>query len=459
MKRIHFVGLGIVALTLAALGLSSCDSGSKSGAPAAAPAATTKPEGDLALLSISEEQRNSLKIKAARVTNKMMQAKAEYTGWVTVAQGNEVTLTAPQSGYVRKAKAVESSKAKPSEGPVAGHDVRAKQELFRLDPVLTPLEELQLQFLQRDVAGELAKAEISFKVAKNDLTRTKELKEQGLRGQQEVDKALEKFDHAQEALNAAKDKQKMFVAQQQIVIHAPLAGKVLTVHASPGEFVSKGAPLVTIADMHKLWVRVPVPEYDLPMVRTGESVTVAMKGIKGLGGKNAHAADRVFTATWVAKVPKVDLEKHTVDLVYELVPHAPKETAAHKTKAAAVADQPAEEKPSKQLPFVKDQMVSVLLPLSKEKEQTLVPYSAVVFDSYGGAWIYLDKGEKKVGKGDINYYQRLAVQLGPTVGGEVVIRPALKTGTEVVIDGAAKLFSSEFHSAPGAPGEDIDDDD
>src|SRR5947209_12597265 len=101
MNRIHRLGLGVLVLALAATGLTGCERGSK-GAPPAPPVAKPKPEGDLAYLAIPEKACLSLQIKSAKVHQELVQETAEFTGWVTVPQGHEVTLTAPQSGYVLK---------------------------------------------------------------------------------------------------------------------------------------------------------------------------------------------------------------------------------------------------------------------------------------------------------------------------------------------------------------------
>ena len=71
---------------------------------------------------------------------------------------------------------------------------------------------------------------------------------------------------------------------------------------------------------------------------------------------------------------QVDPIKHTADLWYELAP-------------ANEADR-----------FVKDQMMTVQVPIGKMEKASVVPYSAMLFDAYGHAWIYLDHGADKAGK-------------------------------------------------------------
>jgi multidrug efflux pump subunit AcrA (membrane-fusion protein) len=90
-------------------------------------------------------------------------------------------------------------------------------------------------------------------------------------------------------------------------------------------------------------------------------------------------------------------------------------------------------------------MVSVLVPLDGKVRESVVPYSAVIYDAYGGVWIYLDRTVDRKGT---HIYERRRVELGPALGDEVVVRPTLRPEDNVVIDGAAKLFSREFYKPP-----------
>src|SRR5262249_23920792 len=95
--------------------------------------------------------------------------------------------------------------------------------------------------------------------------------------------------------------------------------------------------------------------------------------------------------------------------------------------------------------FAKDLMVTVFVPVGRKTVDSVVPYAAVVFDAHGGAWVYLDRTADKAGE---HRYERRRVDLGPTVGGGVVVRPPLREGERVVSAGAALLFSREFHKTP-----------
>lgn len=401
-----------------------------------APAAETpKVESDLSRTNLSKSAARSLSIQSQTVRNRQVQEQLPLTGWVMVKQGNEVTLTAPVGGYVLPSSQVATT-GRPS--PVAGLTVQKDQELFALQPVLTPVEQIQIAALKRSVENELAKARESVLVADLELKRVLELHSQKLRGQQEVEQARARLSHAREDLAAAEDKLKLFAESapgdthlKLTPVRAPRAGTVLTVHVSPGQYVPAAAPLVTLADLSEMWLRVPVPETDLPRVDRKHPATVALKPGKATGGAAPPA--KPLQVQPVALVPQVDLARHTADLIYAF----PANAADHGILA-------------------KDQMVTVHIPLGTRREESVVPYSAVIFDAYAGAWIYLDLTTDKSPK---HVYERRRVELGPMINDEVVIRPGLKAGERVVTTGAAAIFSREFHKTPvGAAAADLDDD-
>ncbi len=58
------------------------------------------------------------------------------------------------------------------------------------------------------------------------------------------------------------------------VLRAPFDGVILTRQAELGEVVLPGTPIITLADLDHLWVRVYVPETDLGKVHWGQAVEV-----------------------------------------------------------------------------------------------------------------------------------------------------------------------------------------
>lgn len=99
------------------------------------------------------------------------------------------------------------------------------------------------------------------------------------------------------------------------VLRAPFTGVVLVRQAELGEVVSSGTPIVTLADVDHLWVRVYAPETDLGKVRWGQTVDVRTDTYPN---KVYHG--RVsFVSSEAEFTPKsVQTEKERVTLVYRV---------------------------------------------------------------------------------------------------------------------------------------------
>ena len=452
-------------LLLAFLPLFGLIAGCGKGSPAAAPPAVEKPrvEADLVKIVISPQARKSLGVQTAPIQQCDVQERLPLPGWVMARQGHEVTLTAEVGGHVGLPRM-------PAAWPVLGRKVDQGQDLLMLEPVLTPLDQVQLAALKRGVENELAKAKDSVVVAESELKRALDLQRQGLRGQDVVDKAQAQLKHVMEDQASAQDKIKLFVLAEKgaklppKAVAAPLAGTVLTVHVSPGQYVPAAAPLVTIANLSQVWLRVPIPESDLPRVDPGQPVTIALT-VANLDG----IWDLHFEAAPVALVPLVDVNRHTADLIYAIGPE-PKRAVR---RPSAAGKEPKVPPPPPRISWSKDQMIKVHVPFGQRRMEIVVPYSAVVYDAFGGSWIYLDKTDAKDKHRE---YERRRVDLGAPVRLDplyvlglrfdlpevVVVRCDCKRGDKVVVGGAAALFSREFHKPPiqaGTAGPVDDDDD
>jgi RND family efflux transporter MFP subunit len=71
------------------------------------------------------------------------------------------------------------------------------------------------------------------------------------------------------------------LARQQLtdsVLHAPFEGAVRERHASPGQFVAAGEPVVTLVRVHPLRLRLAVPERDSAGLRAGQEVRLTVEG-------------------------------------------------------------------------------------------------------------------------------------------------------------------------------------
>jgi len=80
--------------------------------------------------------------------------------------------------------------------------------------------------------------------------------------------------------------------------------------------------------------------------------------------------------------------------------------------------------------------VTVLLPTKQPQASLVVPWSSVVFDAVGGAWVYVQKSE--------HAYERSRVDLARVDGDLAVLARGPSPGAEVVRVGASELFGIEF---------------
>lgn len=378
--------------------------------PAVGPQEKPKAEADLAFTNVSKKAYVALDIKTQKITVTDVNERLALTGWIMAKPGNEVTLTAPTAGYVHFPD---------SRAPIAGESVKPKDKLLKIDPVLSPVEKIQVQALKTSIESDLVKAQTTLETADKELTRTNDLLKLKGSNKQEVEQAEKAVAHAKEDVASAMKKLTFFTTQS-ITLEAPRAGMVLQLHVGSGQYVPVSAPLITIIDLRPIWIRVPVPESDLPQVDPKASVDVSWKN------SNHNQTDKpaFFKAQPAGRVAQVDPVKHTAELWYELQTNE--------------ADR-----------FVKDQMVTVHMPLGKKEKGTVVPNSAIVFDTHGHAWVYLERPEK-AGK---HQFERRPVELVTAVDGGLLVRSNLSDNDVVVTKGAAVLFSRDFFKTP-VPGED-----
>ena len=96
---------------------------------------------------------------------------------------------------------------------------------------------------------------------------------------------------------------------------SPLTGVVLSKNIEPGEYVSPGTPVVTVADIAHVWVRAYVNQTDLGRVRLGQKVAVHTDTFPG----KAYEGTVGFIASEAEFTPKtVQTTKERVKLVFRI---------------------------------------------------------------------------------------------------------------------------------------------
>jgi len=113
--------------------------------------------------------------------------------------------------------------------------------------------------------------------------------------------------------SATVDLAKIRLAQTQLF--SPLTGTVLSHAIEPGEYVSAGTPIVTVADTLHTWVRAYVNQTDLGRVRLGQKLVVHTDTAPG---KNFEGTVS-FIASEAEFTPKtVQTTKERVKLVFRI---------------------------------------------------------------------------------------------------------------------------------------------
>ena len=79
----------------------------------------------------------------------------------------------------------------------------------------------------------------------------------------------------------------LLTQQQNLIVTSPIDGVVIAKHASAGEIVAAGAPILTVADLDAVWVRLFIPLPHLGKVGLGQRVEVQTDAFP----------DRTFTGT------------------------------------------------------------------------------------------------------------------------------------------------------------------
>ena len=98
-------------------------------------------------------------------------------------------------------------------------------------------------------------------------------------------------------------------------LQAPTSGVVLVRQSELGEVVSAGTPVVTIADLDHLWVRVYLSETDLGAIHLGQAATIHTDTFP-----DKHYNGRIsFISAQAEFTPKsVETHKERVALVYRV---------------------------------------------------------------------------------------------------------------------------------------------
>ena len=414
--------------TLAALVISvgllpGCQKADKSKPESVKPAKVEKlpVETDLATITLTEDANRRLGITTTAVAEQEVTRRRTLGGQAIVPTGKTIAVSAPLAGIVTRAgnQAI----------PMPGTRVDAGTPLLSIKPllsaerdVMTPAEQVQLvgaranlMAAQTVAAGDVDRGNAEVAGAKIAFNRASKLFADRAGARRAVDDTEAQLNIAQSNLAAAKerDKQlkellKMLDVQSpngevtSLPMTTPIAGLVNRIVISEGQTVASGAVLFEIVNLDKIWIRVPVFVDMLAEIQQTEPA----KLVSLSGGTLSFSA----MAKPIAAPPTADPMTSSADLYYEV--------------------------DNAELKLRPGQRIGVKLPTSKTESSLIVPNAAILLDIYGGAWVYAMTGERQ--------YTRKRVSLQFVDADKAMLASGPPVGTQVVVDGAAELFGTEF---------------
>jgi RND family efflux transporter MFP subunit len=330
---------------------------------------------------LTPEAETRLAIRTVPVEERQLQGTRRVGGEVVVPAGHAVVVNAPMAGTIFP----------PTQHsvPSAGSRVRKGQAVFRLRPL--------------PGAAELSAAAVRLEAARAKMRRTEQLLEAGASSVRAVEEARAELAAAESVARSFSPASETDDAAL-LVLSSPEDGLISALRATPGQSVAASAPLFEVVPRDPLWVRVPVFVGDSAAIEASRGAVVHLLS-DGAGAPGRRAAP-------VTGPPSADPLTSTTDLYFE-------------TSNADGALRPG-------------QRVDVSLPLRQPERARVVPWSAVVFDVQGGAWVYENTAP--------HVFVRRRVDLGHVDGDFALLAGGLPQGAMVVSVGAAELFGTELGS-------------
>lgn len=373
----------------------------KAAPPAPAVVGKTLKEDAVNEIVLTAEAVQRLAIETAPIKSQKVRRSRTYGGEAIIPVGQSVIVSAPVGGVLRAAE----------RGlPNPGEAVEAGQLLFELMPILTPDGRANLTTALVDAQGQIKTAETQVEAARIALERTRRVFESEAGSRRALDDAQAQHDLAEQTLATA---QARYQALEELIgqvdsgivtplpIEAPRAGIIRNLTALPGQNVPSGSPLFEIADLSRIWIRVPVYVGD-----TGELDLSAEAAIAEL---TARPGGKTIAATPAIAPPSANVTTGTIDLFYEL------------DNATALL------RPG--------QRVAAQIPLNDEQNSLTIPWSAVLYDIHGGTWVYEQTADRT--------FVRRRVTLRHVVDKLAVLAAGPPEGAKIVTAGAAELFGTE----------------
>jgi len=385
-------------------------------------------ETELATLTLTSEAVKRLAIQVVPVEQREVSRHRTLAGEAIVPSGRSIIASAPVPGVIAAVNNV---------FPQPGSKVVAAQPLMILQPMLsperdvpTPAEQFQMTGAKANLMvalvtaqGEVARSESEIAGLQIARDRAEKLLSDRAGSRRAFDDAVALLSIAQSVRDAAKQRETeltsllrsldktnangRFDPASPMTLTAPVAGVVRNVQVSPGQTVNSAAPLFEVVDLSTIWVRVPVYVDLLPKLKREQAVRLL-----SLDGSSLAGTPQVGKP--ISAPPTADAASSSADLYYEV--------------------------DNRDLNLMPGQRIGIDIPMTSVTEAFVVPSSAILYDIYGGTWVYVQTSTSDTG----TKFTRSRVLLEWVEGDAAIISKGPAVGSLIVTDGAAELFGTEF---------------
>ncbi|MFZ1864760.1 MAG: efflux RND transporter periplasmic adaptor subunit [Polyangiales bacterium] len=267
----------------------------------------------------------------------------------------------------------------------------------------------EFQSAYLEARASVAEATAALSKAEADRDRISDLFEHKAVARKEVLNAETELEQRREELAQARAEAEQAGARLKILelkpgkfgkrftLKAPLAGKVIEMNVAPGQFWSDiSAPLMTIADLSKIWVTSNVPEQDISKIRVGALLDVELTAYP----------DRSWRVAVFRIADAVDPQTHTVTVWGEI-------------------DNPDG--------LLRPEMFGRVRYVDSIAQLPVIPAAAVV-QSESGPFVY-----RQVAPGT---FEAVPVTLGVRHGDRVAVLKGIEHGDQIVVQGTMLLEGS-----------------
>jgi cobalt-zinc-cadmium efflux system membrane fusion protein len=160
--------------------------------------------------------------------------------------------------------------------------------------------------------GDYLKARSAVQLTSRALTRQRELLENKIAAQKDVEQAVSDYDSAKSDLDSASGRLLAFGFNpesdrfgQPLQVFSPVAGRVVDMASAHGEFHNDPTvPLMTVADLSTVWLTASIQEKDLRFLTKGQEINASFTAYPGevFTGKVLFIGDLIDPDIRTAKV-------------------------------------------------------------------------------------------------------------------------------------------------------------